>query len=325
MPLLEIEAARELVHLLVKAGSAWDVKVAAPVEHRLSCSFAVEGAGDIEFEALFVEGAALADDVYKASAKRPPDVLEPPTRCRHGSLVYQARGAGVVLLRLCNQHSWTRSKSVQLSVERRALPREPAGGAPGGAALLSPRAALEEKMNSWLATIPIGVGGAEGGTSHRVYEPAPLVEFAMREGLEQEGADEIYRLYVERQVADAEEEMVLQGLIDVEPDAELVALAEYCAALSEDELRSRSDPPPPFDQSLSRWAAFSHSDASAARGATSSVGSPQRWRRTPPSSSGRCTASAGTGWAPGSRASHRRRGCGRSARPARPGPCRRTV
>ena len=158
-------------------------------------------------------------------------MLEPPTRCRHGSLVYQARGAGVVLLRLCNQHSWTRSKSVQLSVERRALPREPAGGAPGGAAPLSPRAALEEKMNSWLATIPIGVGGAEGGTSHRVYEPAPLVEFAMREGLEEEGADEIYRLYVERQVADAEEEMVLQGLIDVEPDAELVALAEYCACL----------------------------------------------------------------------------------------------
>lgn len=226
MPALVVDSSRELVHLIVKAGSLWDVKVVAKAGQRLSCSFHSQGVGDIGFTALSIVGATADADVYAQE----PEILEQETICRSNSVVYQARDDGVVLLRFDNQHSWTRSKSVELSVERRtvqAAAPAPAAGAP----VLTARQQLERKMDAWLATIPIGMGGAEGATSRRSYDPKPMVEFALRESQENESADEIYRLYVERQVQDAEEEMVAQGLMPVEPDTELLELAGHCASV----------------------------------------------------------------------------------------------
>ena len=227
MPALVVDSKRELVHLIVKAGSFWDVKVAAKGGQRLSCSFHTQGVGDIGFTALSIVGARAdaGDDIYS----RKPEVLEPEALCRAGSVVYKARADGVVLLRFDNQHSWTRSKSVELSVESRAA--QPVAPDPAAGAVLTVRQQLERKMDEWLATIPIGMGGAEGATSRRSYDPKPLVEFALRESHEHESADEIYRLYVERQVQDAEEDMVAQGLMPVEPDPELLALADHCASV----------------------------------------------------------------------------------------------
>ena len=227
MPALVVDSKRELVHLIVKAGSFWDVKVAARGGHRLACSFHTQGVGDIGFTALSVVGARpdAEGDIYSQE----PEVLEPEALCRAGSVVYKARADGVVLLRFDNQHSWTRSKSVELSIESRAV--QPVGPDPAGGAVLTVRQQLERKMDEWLATIPIGMGGAEGATSRRSYDPKPLVEFALRESHEHESADEIYRLYVERQVQDAEEDMVAQGLMPVEPDPELLALADHCASI----------------------------------------------------------------------------------------------
>ena len=225
MPALVVDSSRELVHLIVKAGSLWDVKVAARAGQRVSCSFHTQGVGDIGFTALSILGAKAHADVYSQE----PEVLEPETLCRASSVVYQARADGVVLLRFDNQHSWTRSKSVELSVESRAVQR--AASDATGAPVLTARQQLEAKMDAWLATIPIGMGGAEGATSRRSYDPKPMVEFALRESYEHESADEIYRLYVERQVQDAEEEMVAQGMMPVEPDAELLALADHCASV----------------------------------------------------------------------------------------------
>jgi hypothetical protein len=225
MPALVVDSARELVHLIVKAGSLWDVKVAARAGQRLSCSFITQGLGDIGFTALSIVGATTDGDVYG----RQPEVLEPEALCRSGSVVYQVREDGVVLLRFDNQHSWTRSKSVELSVESRVVQSAAPGAA--DAPVLTARQQLERKMDAWLATIPIGMGGAEGATSQRSYDPKPMVEFALRESHERETADEIYRLYVERQVQDAEEEMVAQGVLPVEPDGELLALADHCASL----------------------------------------------------------------------------------------------
>ena len=62
------------------------------------------------------------------------------------------------------------------------------------------RAELKAKIDAWLATIPIGMGGAEGATSRRVYDSKPIVEFALSKGLEQESVENIYRLYVEWQM-----------------------------------------------------------------------------------------------------------------------------
>lgn len=225
MPELIVTSQRELVHLLIKAGSLWDVKVPAKQGQRLSCSFATQGHGDIAFTALFVPGVAV--DSLKVYSQQ-PEVLDPESLCRSGSLIYQAHADGVVLLRFDNQHSWTRSKSIELSVESHAAqPRSPDNPAKS----LTQRERMESKMDAWLSTIPIGMGGAEGANSQRSYDPKPMVEFGLREGHENESADDIYRLFVERQVQDAEEEMVAQGVLPVEPDAELLVFAEHCSSL----------------------------------------------------------------------------------------------
>jgi hypothetical protein len=57
------------------------------------------------------------------------------------------------------------------------------------------------RLDSWLATIPIGRPGPAGATSKRHYDAAPLAAFARRENLEHAPPAEIYRRYTEQQVA----------------------------------------------------------------------------------------------------------------------------
>jgi hypothetical protein len=265
MPLLCIEGGREMVHLVLTAGSSWDIKMAVVGGQRVVCTFVID-MGDVDFQALFVLGATMQADVYKLSATVPPEELEPTVRCRHASFQFTAERTGVILLRFINEHSWTRPKSLRLSVE--AMPSEPtetatvsptaegadavgeaaaaaaaatAGndGSGSGDVAAGASAALTTKLASWLATIPIGSPGAEGATSQRGYDAKPLITFAMAEGLEDADADEIYRLWVEWQMEEAERRMVAQGIEPpIEADPELLALGEYCESLDDGALHS---------------------------------------------------------------------------------------
>jgi hypothetical protein len=95
------------------------------------------------------------------------------------------------------------------------------------------------RLDSWLATIPIGRPGPAGATSKRHYDAAPLAAFARRENLEHAPPAEIYRRYTEQQVA--------YGEACAETERQLMA-AEAAAAAQQQQQQMETDNQAPLKE-----------------------------------------------------------------------------
>ena len=64
---------------------------------------------------------------------------------------------------------------------------------------------LQEKLEEFLAGVPIGSPGGAESTSERGFDMAALLQFAEQAGLHDLPAEEIYRRFVEQKVSAAEQ------------------------------------------------------------------------------------------------------------------------
>eukprot|EP01052_Picozoa_sp_SAG31_P021275 SAG31_NODE_1637_length_7679_cov_5.133509_5_plen_804_part_00 len=236
MPLTRVATSREVTSIVVSAGTSWDVTVFAVAGARILNHFRTE-IGDVTFECLFLPSATHEDNIYALSAHVSPLVVQKPIRCRQLQVEYEPDQHGVLLLRFDNQHSWARSKSCTIFTQIIAAPRHISAVATTSSNP-NPTISLETKIEKWLSEIPIGSPGAEGACSPRTYDPQPIVEFARANCLESETGDEIYRLFVENLMEQAEAKMAAMGIEPpVEVDVDLRQIGKYCMGLDDDSLQ----------------------------------------------------------------------------------------
>eukprot|EP01043_Picozoa_sp_COSAG02_P055711 COSAG02_NODE_6506_length_3532_cov_2.090009_4_plen_682_part_01 len=129
--------------------------------------------------------------------------------------------------------------TIRLSPPSRTGPRGDADRTPS---ILRPRPTdllglLDTKIKLFLDEVGIGSPGPEGATSDRVFDAAPLVEFAASRGMEAEEPDFIYKAYVSHKLRTAE-----HGLHDSFRDTGTLDLFPLFGSTSD--CMSQQEPPP---------------------------------------------------------------------------------
>ena len=79
---------------------------------------------------------------------------------------------------------------------------------------------LEQRIEEFLAGVPIGSPGATGATSARGYDPTALIAVAVQLGLPEESAEVIYKQFVDARVAAAEAPTPVPDRLEPEPEPE---------------------------------------------------------------------------------------------------------
>jgi hypothetical protein len=79
---------------------------------------------------------------------------------------------------------------------------------------------LEQRIEEFLAGVPIGSPGATGATSARGYDPTALIAFAVQLGLQEESAEVIYKQFVDARVAAAEAPTPVPDRFDSDDETE---------------------------------------------------------------------------------------------------------